>query len=176
VSWNKFHKNLPRDSFKIFFWKMWFYMKYIVNNRRWRILMSMYCILSAKINLFVRTLETGRKARSRIYHNCFLNIYVLNGVNVIFKRQYYTIFLVTEAIYKGWRTCWTLFVKGPNQGQFGYNWTNGFQSRGQKKESYRPKDPSSEAWAKLDQCFIEDVKSMKASLQTTDDKWWTLSG
>jgi hypothetical protein len=21
VSWNKFHKNLPRDSFKIFFWK-----------------------------------------------------------------------------------------------------------------------------------------------------------
>jgi hypothetical protein len=43
VSWNKFHKNLPRDSFKIFFENNWFYMKYIVQNRGWRILMSMYC-------------------------------------------------------------------------------------------------------------------------------------
>ena len=44
VSWNKFHKNRRRDGFKFFFWKMWFYMKYIVKNRRWRILMSVDCI------------------------------------------------------------------------------------------------------------------------------------
>ena len=44
VSWNKCHKDLPRDSFKIcFLKKMWFYMKYIVKNRGWRILMSMDC-------------------------------------------------------------------------------------------------------------------------------------
>jgi len=42
VSWNKFHKNLPRDSFNFFL--MWFYMKYIVKNRRWRILFALICI------------------------------------------------------------------------------------------------------------------------------------
>jgi hypothetical protein len=44
VSWNKFHKNRPRDSFKTFFGKNVVYMKYIIKNRRWRILMSMDCI------------------------------------------------------------------------------------------------------------------------------------
>ena len=46
VSWNKFHKNLPRESFKIFFLKnVVLYEKYIVKNRRWRILMSMDSII-----------------------------------------------------------------------------------------------------------------------------------
>ena len=34
----------PEIALKYYFLKMWFYMKNIVNNRRWRILMSMYCI------------------------------------------------------------------------------------------------------------------------------------
>ena len=34
MSWNKFHKNLPRDSFNFFFEKMWFYMKYIVKQSK----------------------------------------------------------------------------------------------------------------------------------------------
>jgi hypothetical protein len=36
VSWKIFHEILPRDSFKIFFEKMWFYVKYLVKNRSWR--------------------------------------------------------------------------------------------------------------------------------------------
>jgi hypothetical protein len=41
VSWNKLQKNLPRESFKIFFLKnVVLYEKYIVKNREWRILMS----------------------------------------------------------------------------------------------------------------------------------------
>ena len=33
----------PEIALKYFFEKMWFYMKYIVKNRGWRILVSMYC-------------------------------------------------------------------------------------------------------------------------------------
>jgi hypothetical protein len=36
-----FIKICPEIAIKYFFEKMWFYMKYIVKNRRWRILMSM---------------------------------------------------------------------------------------------------------------------------------------
>ena len=38
-----FIKICPEIALKYFFLKMWFYMKYIVTNRRWRILMSMGC-------------------------------------------------------------------------------------------------------------------------------------
>jgi hypothetical protein len=37
-------KICPEIALKYFFEKMWFYMKYIVRNRRWRILVSMDCI------------------------------------------------------------------------------------------------------------------------------------
>ena len=48
-------------------------------------------------------------------------------------------------------------------GQFGYNWTSDFQSRCQKYESHKPKDHSSNAWAKWDQYLIKDVKSIKVT-------------
>ena len=37
-------KICPEIALKYFFEKMWFYMKCIVKNRGWRILMSMYCM------------------------------------------------------------------------------------------------------------------------------------
>ena len=41
MSWNKkFIKICPEIALKYLFEKMWFYMKYIVKNRRWRILKS----------------------------------------------------------------------------------------------------------------------------------------
>ena len=38
-----FIKICPEIASKYIFEKMWFYMKYIVKNGGWRILMSMYC-------------------------------------------------------------------------------------------------------------------------------------
>jgi hypothetical protein len=43
VSWNKFHKNLPRDSFKICFRKHVVLYEIYSKNRKWRILISMDC-------------------------------------------------------------------------------------------------------------------------------------
>jgi hypothetical protein len=42
--------NCPEIALKYFFEKMWFDMKYIVKNRRWRILMSMDYIVFHMVN------------------------------------------------------------------------------------------------------------------------------
>jgi hypothetical protein len=53
-------------AIKYFFEKMWFYMKYIVKNRGWRILMSMDCTIHFRLKLYTRVfLRCGSKCCSR---------------------------------------------------------------------------------------------------------------
>ena len=61
-----FIKICPEIALKYFFLKMWFYMKYIVTNRRWRIFMSMDC------TWFLKTTSSHKYEERRI------EVYMIN--------------------------------------------------------------------------------------------------